>query len=314
MQLTPGSDKNATGLPAAEQHVRQASNAVFFALSIEHKFYGDGSRLNAYFFDHTEASTREIMKTPKTKMRYPSKTISVLALAFLMSACGGGGDSSPTNGGENVAASTAAPDAQVVTYLRSSNIDFAPGANGRPDGTWRWPGTPAQHVTVYLPLPSVGNATESDYANKVAISIQLINTKLSGLLTLDLTNTRPAAGNFIEVSYLTSWVPPGSTDYASYCANVATGPNTGSMIVPDASNSISSGPVYVNLGNGHCNVTQDIVTHEFGHALGLANHFASFGDAPVNAWTSAYFDVLATLYGNPQSTSAANLVVKRAKN
>jgi len=261
------------------------------------------------------------MTTSKTALRYPKQAIGILGLAFLMSACGGGGDSHSANGGGNVSTgnpapitNVLAPDAQIVAYLKSSNIDFIPGANGRPEGTWRWPATPDQHVAVYLPAPATGNATEQDYANKVTTSVNLINAKLSGLLVLDLTGTRPASGNFIQVSYLTSYVPQGSTDYAGYCANVATGPNIGSMIVPDAGNNIASGPVYVNLGNGRCNVTQEIVTHEFGHALGLANHFASFGDAPVNSWTSAYFDVLATLYGNPQSSPAANIVVKRAKN
>ena len=261
------------------------------------------------------------MNTSKPNMRYPKQMICILSLTLLMSGCGGGSESAPSNGSGNVSAgnppgstTVPAPDAQIVAYLKSSNIDFIPGANGRPEGTWRWPGTPDRHIVVYLPSPAPGNATELDYANKVAASVSLLNVKLSGLLVLDLTDTRPPGANFIQVSYLTSYVPQGSSDYASYCANVATGPNIGSMIVPDAGNNISSGPVYVNLGNGHCNVTQDIVTHEFGHALGLANHFASFGDAPANSWTSAYFDVLATLYGNPQSTSAANLVVKRAKN
>lgn len=260
------------------------------------------------------------MKISYTNMRYPRQMIGILGLAVLMSACGGGGDSDTSNNGGNAStgpgtgATVQAPDAQIVAYLKFSNIDFVLGANGRPEGTWRWPGTPDRHIAVYLPTPAAGNATEADYANKVTTSVNLLNAKLSGLLVLDLTATRPASGNFIQVSYLTSWVPPGSTDYASYCANVATGPNTGSMIMPDASNGIFSAPVYVNLGNGRCNVTQDIVTHEFGHALGLANHFASFGDAPANAWTTAYFDVLATLYGNPPSTPVANIVVKRAKN
>jgi hypothetical protein len=259
-----------------------------------------------------------IMKAFKMKMRYPKQYFGILGLVVLLSACGGGGDSYSENNGGNASGSPAAsadvpaPDAQIVAYLKSSNIDFIPGANGRPDGTWRWPGTPDRHILVYLPTPAAGNGTESDYANKVTTSVNLLNAKMSGLLVLDLTNSRPASGNFIQVSYLTSYVPPGSTDYSGYCANVATGPNVGSMIVPDAGNSIASGPVYLNLGNGHCNVTQDIVTHEFGHALGLANHFASFGDAPVNSWASAYFDVLATLYGNPQSTPAANIVVHRA--
>jgi hypothetical protein len=49
------------------------------------------------------------------------------------------------------------------------------------------------------------------------------------------------------------------------------------MILPNSEYGIASNPVFVNLGNGHCDVTQDMVTHEFGHALGLANHFKGFG-------------------------------------
>lgn len=253
------------------------------------------------------------MKNFTKGRRFPKHYLPVLGLAFALSACGGGGDSGSANSGTPVAsADVPAPDAQILSYLNLTNIDYAPGANGRPAGTWRWPGTPDRHVTVYVPTPAAGNTTEADYASKVTVGVNTLNTKLSGLLVLDVTNTRPASGNFIQVSYLTSYVPSGSTDYASYCANVAIAPNIGAVILPDKGNNIVTNPVYVNLGNGHCTVTQDIVTHEFGHALGLALHFPSFGDAPVNSWNNAYFDVLATLYGNPQSTPSANIVVKRA--
>ncbi|MFC5399989.1 hypothetical protein [Undibacterium jejuense] len=86
----------------------------------------------------------------------------------------------------------------------------------------------------------------------------------------------------------------------------------GNLIQPDCQNGIKSNPVYVNLGNGHCDVTQAIVVHEFGHALGLANHFKGFGIGDSNS--TAFWDVLATLYGNPQSTTAQNLLVRRAAN
>jgi hypothetical protein len=135
---------------------------------------------------------------------------------------------------------------------------------------------------------------------------------LRGLLILEAINAIQASGNYIWVSYSTSYVPPGSTNYQSYCANVATGPSIGNVILPDNQNGIGSSPVYVNLGNGHCDVPQDIVTHEFGHALGLANHFNGFGIG--DSISTAYWDVLATLYGNPQSTNAQNLIVRRAAN
>jgi len=84
----------------------------------------------------------------------------------------------------------------------------------------------------------------------------------------------------------------------------------GNVIQPDSQNGIKSNPVYVNLGNGHCDVTQAIVVHEFGHTLGLANHFNGFGIG--NSTSMVFWDVLATLYGNPQSTIAHNLLVRRA--
>lgn len=223
-------------------------------------------------------------------------------LSVVLTACGGGGGDSSTNGG-----SASVSDAEVVAYLKSSNIDFLPA--NRPAGTWRWAGTPAQQVQVYVPTPA--GATEQDYAAKVATAISVLNAKLTGLLVLNSTNSIPTSGNYIRIGYGTSYVPPGSTDFASYCANVSTGAGLGNVVLPDNQNGIASSPVYVNLGNGRCNVTQDIVTHEFAHALGLNSHFSGFGnDGPV----SAMFDALATLYGNPQSTTASNLAVKRATN
>lgn len=239
-----------------------------------------------------------------------------VALSCLVVACGGGGsDSGSSTGGSNTGTQPGAgivspSDAQVVSLVQATNIDFVPGANGRPAGTWRWSDTPSRHIAVYIPTPAAGDTTAQDYAAKVGTSVALINTKLAGLVVLDTTNTLPTSGKFIQVSYGTSYVLPGSTDYAAYCANVATGPNTGSMIMPDSQNGIFSNPVFINLGNGRCNVTQEIVTHEFGHALGLANHFDGFGTNDTSS--TAVWDVLATLYSNPQSTVTSNLKVKRA--
>lgn len=230
------------------------------------------------------------------------KAVAAAALSVVLAACGGGGDDSPASEG-----STSVSDAQVVANVKSSNIDFLPA--NRPAGTWRWSGTPTQRIAVYVPDP-VG-ATEQDYAAKAATAITVLNAKLAGLLVLERIDSIPTSGNYIQVSYGTAYVPPGSTDYASYCANVSTGMGLGNVIIPDSQNGIASSTVYVNLGNGRCNVTQDIVTHEFAHALGLNSHFSGFGnDGPV----SAMFDALATLYGNAQSTTASNLVVKRATN
>jgi hypothetical protein len=236
--------------------------------------------------------------------------LSLMTAAFFaitLSACGGSSKGSNDN---NPAAVTTASDAEVIANLKSSNIDFL--TFRRPAGTWRWSATPQQHILVYVPTPANGNAVEQDYANKTQNAITLINTKLRNLLILEAVSTIPLNSNFIQVSYGTSYVPAGSTDYKSYCANVSEGPSIGNMIQPNEQNGINSNPVFINLGNGHCDVTQDIVTHEFGHALGLSNHFNGFGNGA--AISTVFWDVLATLYGNPQSTPAQNLLVRRAGN
>lgn len=228
------------------------------------------------------------------------------SIAFVLALGGcGGGDEGATN-----TLNVTATDTMVIANVKSSNIDFL--SNNRPTGTWRWSATPVPRVTVYVPTPASGNATDQDYATKTSNSIAQINAKLSGLLVLESTATIPVTGNYIRVSYGTSYLPAGSTNYQGYCANVSTGPNLGNVIQPDNQNGIASNPVYINLGNGRCDVTQDIVTHEFGHALGLATHFSGFGNGP--AISTAFWDVLASLYGNPQSTVATGLLVKRAAN
>ena len=222
-----------------------------------------------------------------------------------LAACGGGGSSGY---GSNQSGLVVATDAEVVGYVKSSNIDFLPFR--RAPGTWRWPSTPTQHILVYIPTPTPGNATEQDYSAKTQNSVAIINAKLTGLLFLEVVNSIPSNGNYIRVGYGNSYVPPGSTDYSSYCANVASGPSVGNPIQPSSTNSIQTSPVYLNLGNGHCEVTQAIVTHEFGHALGLSEHFNGFGIG--DATSKAFWDVLATLYANPQATITTNLVVKHA--
>jgi hypothetical protein len=206
---------------------------------------------------------------------------------------------------------TATADASVIVdSVLSSNIGFLPGANGRPAGTWHWPGTPSRHVLVYIPMP--GNGIGQDYASKANDAISRINARLNGLVFLEAVNAIPTSGNYIHVSYNTAYVPPGSTNYSGYCANVSTAPYSGDPLAPDNQNGISSTPVYLNLGNGHCEVTQDIVTHEFGHALGLGNHFDGFGANGTAPISVLFWDVLATLYGNPRSTIAGDLIVKHA--
>lgn len=204
-----------------------------------------------------------------------------------------------------------ASDSEIREFIKSSNIDYS--IANRPAGTWRWLGTPQLPITVYITPPAAGSAVERDYARKTRKAIKQINSKLKGLLVLDAVTTPPASGNHIIVSYGTAFMPEGSTEYAKYCSNVAVGKKDDcGQILPSDTNGIGSSPVYVNLGNGYCDVTQDVVTHEFGHALGLSYHFTGF-DGSGLAISTAYWDVLATLYANPPATAAASLTIRRAR-
>lgn len=239
------------------------------------------------------------------------KFVAAALFVFVLSACGGGGGG---GGGSDQPAVTIASDAEIVANIKASNVDFFSLLVWlqKSPGTWRWLLTPSRHVLVYIPASTNGSAAEQDYANKVKNAIVQINTKLRNFLVLEPVSVKPTNENFIQISYGTSYVPPGTTDYQAYCANVSEGPGVGNMILPNSEYGIGSNPVFVNLGNGHCDVTQDMVTHEFGHALGLANHFKGFGTG--DAISPAFWDTLATLYGNPQSTTAQNLIVRRATN
>lgn len=235
-----------------------------------------------------------------------------VAVAMTLTACGGGGSDNGGNVGNNpqppvTSTPTTLTDAQVLTDLKITNIDELPGGNGRAPGTWRWATTPDQPLLVYIPVPS--NTVEQDLANKVNVAISTYNSKLGAYVTLQAVNTMPTTTtNFIQIGYNSSWIPPGSTDYNSYCSNVSDVYGAGSTMNPTVRNTIEN-PIYVNLGNNHCAVTQDIVNHEFGHALGMGVHFDVFGNtkSPDNFW-----DVLATLYGNPIATTSDKIVIKRA--
>ena len=217
---------------------------------------------------------------------------------FSLTGCGGGGSGGDVSGS----------DGQVVSDITGSNINsWGSGTSGT--NRWVGTGTNAPQIAVFIPTPT--NVTETDLAAKTRGAIAAHNHKLAGSAVLTEVSTAPASGGYFRVSYLTSYVPPGSTDYSSYCANVSTAAGAPNVVNPASPNgSRNQAVAWINLGNGHCDVTQDIVTHEFGHGLGLGNHFHGFGDPePIS---TEFWDVLATLYANPVRTPAAQLAVHRA--
>ncbi len=249
--------------------------------------------------------------------------ISALLSTFALVSCGGGGSngadnnsstntggSSQNTGGGTSAGASSLSDQEIRHLVAVSNFPF--GSTG-PNQTIRWTGigNAAPIVSVYIPTPA--NSTEVELATKTRTAIADINRKTSGRIALTETNTQPSSGGYIRVSYLTSYVPqnPTSSTYASYCANVSTGPYLPNIITPDYSTGTFNNVVaYVNLGNGYCNVVQDIVTHEVGHALGLYGHFEGFGNG--DAISPDFWDVLTTIYSNPVGTPFSTLTINRS--
>ena len=229
----------------------------------------------------------------------PHLKICTVAISFaLLSlvACGGGGGD------------VKGADGQVAADITSSNIQS--WGNGSL-GTNRWVGVSATVPQVSVFIPAASGAIELDLAAKARNAIGTINRKLAGNLVLNEVSAVPASGGYLRVSYSTSYVPSGSTDYAGFCANVSTGAGLPNVVDPTPTSGTRNDKVaWINLGNGRCDVTQDIVIHEFGHGLGLNKHFEGFGYP--EALSTQFWDVLATLYGNPVRTLATQLMVKRA--
>jgi hypothetical protein len=65
--------------------------------------------------------------------------------------------------------------------------------------------------------------------------------------------------------------------------------------------------LYVNLSSKKCTASLDIAIHEFGHALGLGNHFSGFGSGEIIS--RSFWQVLYVLYHNEVGTFREDLQI-----
>jgi hypothetical protein len=184
----------------------------------------------------------------------------------------------------------------ILDDLRRSNIDFA-AKTTRTRATWRWPNVPGDPVPVSDRLAADGHERERVL---LAQAMSTINATL-GIELLRPASRLDLGRELILVHFGTAYVPK-SADPARYRANVSNSADEdrAERIEPGTDGDFASTSIHMHLGNDRCGVDVDHIIHEFGHALGLAEHFSGFGDDDV---ISAHFwNVLATLYAHPTGT------------
>lgn len=88
-------------------------------------------------------------------------------------------------------------------------------------------------------------------------------------------------------------------------AGVSSGPNEDGypQSFYDGTTGVIDTVLYINLDNSGCTASNEMTIHEFGHALGLGDHFEGFGSAPV------FWATLKTLYNNAPGTAKADVQV-----
>lgn len=233
----------------------------------------------------------------KQKLRAARQFANPLVAVLLgIALLGCGGDSED----ENSVTMPITPDA-ILAALASTNLvgtgfPWSAG-NGPVDALKKWD----------MPIPVKTNGD-----GRAERALDRIETKL-GRVIFDRTSIAStnddAVTRGIIVSVSTAFVPPGTTNYAEYCANVSGAP--GASAYPNGfvdARGVITARLYVNLDNQYCTATDDIAVHEFGHALGMGAHYDGFGNGA--AISQLFWAVLRTMYSdlNPVGASQAAIV------
>jgi hypothetical protein len=191
----------------------------------------------------------------------------------------------------------------VMRNLQKTNLYSSqfPWIYGVADGkTKRWD---IEHDGL-IPVKLNGSALAQDAIEKIESFLQMPIFDTTSIA--NLSDERITRG--IIVSEGTTVGPNGAiTKYT--CGNVSALPDTTDypQNFYDANGNINT-RLYVNLSSKKCAASLEITIHEFGHALGLGDHFPGFGSGDIIS--PSFWQVLYTLYHNKVGTSAEDLQIQ----
>lgn len=171
--------------------------------------------------------------------------------------------------------------------------------------TVRWP---KEVVTYHVEVTGKDEARLMNYQGLVPKAVSTLNHKLRRKVMLERTDDATSAD--IRIGFGTAIVLQHRTDYQNFVASTSATRGNGDDIRCNDAGCIVA-PVYIDIGHQHregdcrCDVCVETVLHEFGHALGIKGHFPGFGNGA--AISTAFWDLLATLYAHPAGTPFGNI-------
>jgi hypothetical protein len=197
-------------------------------------------------------------------------------LPTVLAGCGGGGEESGAPPGVSTEDTS---DAATMQALQSTNLNVGP-AGGPAFGTLkRWS----------LPVPvKTNNVTRATQA------MDAIEGRL-GATIFDRTSIEGTPDDSITRGLVISL---GTAPQTSICGSADPG---------DGSSAEMTGKIIIHLDSAACTASLNATIHEFGHTLGMFNHFQNFGNgAPTG---ELFWRVLRTIYRNNIGTPGPNIVL-----
>ncbi|WP_139131221.1 hypothetical protein [Pseudomonas sp. ENNP23] len=113
----------------------------------------------------------------------------------------------------------------------------------------------------------------------------------------------------IIVSVGTAFVAPDMRA-ADAKGNVSSQPNSGAWSLPPTiARGLLDSRLYVNIDGPVSKASLEVVIHEFGHALGMGEHYLGFGDSR-HVISPRFWSVLRTLYANEPGTPGHSVQIR----